>query len=68
MIVSNDVFTDGVTYDPETEQYLAILGKLNQQAAAMADSVYEVVCGIPVCIRGVNLEEKAPDQKGAEKR
>ena len=68
VIVSNDVFTDGVTYDPETEQYLAILGKLNQEAAAMADSVYEVVCGIPVCIRGVNLEDKAPDQKGAEKR
>ncbi|WP_294784298.1 bifunctional adenosylcobinamide kinase/adenosylcobinamide-phosphate guanylyltransferase [uncultured Eubacterium sp.] len=52
VIVSNDIFSDGVEYDPETEQYLKILGQLNQEAAAMADCVFEVVCGIPICIKG----------------
>ena len=51
VIVSNDIFSDGVKYDPETEQYLKILGHLNQEVAAMADCVYEVVCGIPICIK-----------------
>ena len=45
-------FSDGVTYDPETEQYRKILGEVNREAAAMADYVYEVVCGIPICVKG----------------
>ena len=59
VIVSNDIFSDGVTYDPETEEYLRILGILNQEAAAMADYAYEVVCGIPVCIKGKELGREA---------
>lgn len=56
VIVSNDIFSDGVTYDPGTEQYMRILGEVNQEAAAMADYVYEVVCGIPICIKGEQAE------------
>ena len=52
VIVTNDIFSDGVTYDPETEQYRKILGEVNLEAAAMADYVYEVVCGIPICVKG----------------
>ena len=29
-----------------------ILGEVNREAAAMADYVYEVVCGIPICVKG----------------
>ena len=43
VIVTNDIFSDGVTYDPETEQYRKILGEVNREAAAMADYVYEEV-------------------------
>ena len=52
VIVTNDIFSDGVTYDPETEQYRKILGEVNREAAAMANYVYEVVCGIPICVKG----------------
>ncbi|MGN0663615.1 MAG: bifunctional adenosylcobinamide kinase/adenosylcobinamide-phosphate guanylyltransferase [Negativibacillus sp.] len=48
VIVSNNVFDDGVTYDPETEDYIQGLGWLNSQLAQIADSVIEVVCGIPI--------------------
>ena len=52
VIVSNDIFSDGILYDPETEQYMKLLGEVNQEAAQMADYVYEVVCGIPLCVKG----------------
>ena len=40
------------TYTDATEQYRKILGEVNREAAAMADYVYEVVCGIPICVKG----------------
>ena len=40
-------------YDPETLDYLEALGKLNGRVAALADQVWEVVCGIPVAWKGV---------------
>lgn len=52
VFVSNDIFTDGVEYDSSTENYLKILGEINREAAGMADLVYEVVCGIPICVKG----------------
>lgn len=48
VIVSNNVFDDGVTYDPETEDYIRGLSLLNAQLARQADEVFEVVCGIPI--------------------
>ena len=35
----------------ETRRYLEALAALNRSAAALADGVYEVVCGIPICHR-----------------
>lgn len=48
VVVTNEVFSDGITYDPETERYLDYLGKINCQMGQMADRVTEVVYGIPV--------------------
>ena len=56
VIVSNEIFSDGVSYDPDTERYLALLGSLNRAIAARADRVVEVVCGIPVICKGRDIE------------
>ncbi|MDO5784948.1 MAG: bifunctional adenosylcobinamide kinase/adenosylcobinamide-phosphate guanylyltransferase [Eubacteriales bacterium] len=52
VIVTNDVFADGVTYDTWTMRYLRALGTLNQLLAQRADVVIESVCGLPVKIKG----------------
>lgn len=52
-IVTNEIFSDGVIYPYETEEYIKILGKLNTMLAELADEVYEVICGIPVCMKKV---------------
>lgn len=48
IIVTNEIFSDGVQYAPETERYLHMLGRLNRQLAAQAEQVVEVVCSIPI--------------------
>lgn len=48
VIVTNEVFSDGVSYDQATMEYQQKLGELNLRLAEMADSVVEVVCGIPL--------------------
>ncbi len=52
VIVTNDVFTDGVVYPESTEEYLRNLAKVNERAAQMADYVAEVVYSIPIAIKG----------------
>lgn len=51
ILVSNEIFSDGVPYDASMLQYLSYLGQINQEAAALADRVTEVVYGIPVPIK-----------------
>ena len=51
VVVTNEVFSDGISYDPGTEQYLRLLGKINCWLADMADEVYEVSCGLPICVK-----------------
>lgn len=48
IIVSNNVFEDGIQYDETTMEYLRILGSINKKLADAADEVVEVVVGIPV--------------------
>lgn len=48
VIVSNNVFEDGVPYDEMTMEYIKTMGIVNQKLAAVADVVTEVVVGIPV--------------------
>ena len=50
IIVTNEIFSDGVTYDPESERYIELLGRINRELGQMADSVTEVVYGIPLAV------------------
>lgn len=50
IIVTNEIFSDGVTYDPESERYIQLLGRINRELGQMADSVTEVVYGIPLAV------------------
>ncbi|MGM9629616.1 bifunctional adenosylcobinamide kinase/adenosylcobinamide-phosphate guanylyltransferase [Butyricicoccus sp.] len=52
VVVTNEVFSDGCTYDAGTMAYLCALGQLNQLLAQRADVVIESVCGIPVMRKG----------------
>lgn len=51
VIVSNNVFEDGISYDATTQAYIRALGRINTGVAALADTVTEVVVGIPVPVR-----------------
>ena len=55
VVVTNELFSDGVRYDPETAAYLELLADLNRAIAARSDQVYEVVCGIPVAWKEAKL-------------
>lgn len=50
-IVTNEIFSNGSAYSAEITEYIRLLGKLNRILAKLADEVYEVVCGIPVCLK-----------------
>ena len=52
VIVTNNVFEDGVIYDTGTMEYLKALGRINAALARLADRVAEVVVGIPVELKG----------------
>lgn len=52
IIVTNNVFEDGIEYETATKNYMEALGRMNTQLAAMADAVTEVVAGIPVPVKG----------------
>ena len=52
VMVTNDVFSDGVKYDPSTQEYLRVLAHVNGQAARLADTVAEVVYSIPLILKG----------------
>lgn len=51
VIVSNNVFEDGITYDDTTMNYIETMGKVNEELAVIADKVIEVVVGIPIIIK-----------------
>lgn len=48
VIVTNEIFSEAAAYEGETETYQSYLGAINVEMARMADSVVEVVYGIPV--------------------
>ena len=52
VVVTNDVFSDGLTYDPETARYIQKLAEVNRRVAEKADLVVEVVFSIPVALKG----------------
>lgn len=52
IMVTNDVFSDGIEYAESTQEYLRNLAAINNAAAQMADCVVEVVYSIPVAWKG----------------
>lgn len=56
VIVTNELFSDGIRYPEETTRYLELLARLNCSLAERADEVYEVVAGIPICWKGEKRE------------
>lgn len=51
VIVTNNVFEDGIRYDETTMAYIKAMGMINQQLAEMADVVIEVVAGIALTVK-----------------
>lgn len=52
VIVSNEVFSDGIDYGPETNRYNSCLACVNREIATFADQVTEVAAGIPIIHKG----------------
>jgi adenosylcobinamide kinase/adenosylcobinamide-phosphate guanylyltransferase len=53
IVVTNDVGSGlGISHSASTEMYLEALGQLNCQLAGRFDAVYELVCGIPIALKG----------------
>lgn len=60
VVVSNNVFEDGICYDPATMEYIRAMGRINRALAQAADYVVEVVAGIPVVLKqGLNWKGQA---------
>lgn len=55
VVVTNDIFSDGETYPPETMAYLRALGRINRALFAAADAAAESVCGILLPHKGEHL-------------
>ena len=51
IVVTNEIFSEAAVYEGDTAEYLRLLGGINQKLADTADEVYEVVFGIPVCLK-----------------
>lgn len=51
VIVSNDIFSDGVKYDKWTDNYLKLLAGVNRLIADKCDEVIEVINGCEVYIK-----------------
>lgn len=58
VIVTNEIFSESMVYEGETEIYQKYLGEINKRLAEMAEEVYEVVYGIPVSVKGEIKSEK----------
>ena len=57
VVVTNEVFSDGIRYDDSTMLYIRRLGEINRTLAAWADEAVEVVCGIPIFHKRQDSEE-----------
>lgn len=52
IVVTNEIFSDGIEYEEETRRYQRTLGGINRKLASMADAVVEVVYSIPLIQKG----------------
>ena len=67
IVVSDMVFSDGEIYDRLTTEYMAVLGIMLGKLSEFAESVTEVVCGIPVKASSGSLR-LPPSPKGEGKK
>lgn len=52
VIVTNDVGSNGISYDNGTAEYIRTLGEINRRTAELSDNVIECVYGIPLPLKG----------------
>ena len=52
IVVTNDVGSDGGGYGALTMEYVDALGEINRRVARAFDCVIEMVCGIPLPLKG----------------
>ena len=53
VVITNEVGAeDGSAYDAGTREYMRVLGNINRALAREADTVLELVCGIPLVLKG----------------
>ncbi|MBQ6236260.1 MAG: bifunctional adenosylcobinamide kinase/adenosylcobinamide-phosphate guanylyltransferase [Clostridia bacterium] len=52
VVVTDEIGSDGVQYDPATTAYIAALETANRALSARADAVIEVVAGFPIPLKG----------------
>ena len=55
IVISNEIFSSGITYDEATEYYIEVIGQLHIKLAAIADKAIE-------CVFGCNIDHKAKRQ------
>lgn len=51
-VVTNEVFSGGAACEEDTLRYLRALARINRLLAARADTVAEVICGLPNYLKG----------------
>ena len=52
VIVTGNVFEDGISYGEMTEIYMELLGDINMYLAKICDVFAEITCGYPVFYKG----------------
>ena len=52
VVITNDVGADALNYNEGTRAYIEAMGKINAALAQKADTVCELVCGIPLVLKG----------------
>lgn len=52
VVITNDVGADALAYNEGTRAYIEVMGKINAALAEKADTVCELVCGIPLILKG----------------
>lgn len=52
IVVTNELFSDGHVYAPETMRYLRVLAQVNRALARRFDRVVETVVGLPIVWKG----------------
>lgn len=51
VVVSNNIFEDGIEYDESTRKYMRALAIVNNRIAKISDEIYEIVVGIPLRLK-----------------